>query len=166
MLVLPLFQMLSILLLGQGAGAQASLSDECCDYACAEGLVMHRVSCHNAASDHRIASARSAGIPVRGRSTQQCPSRLLNCAPADLTTESQPHVVATLVERAEAAEVHTRQLQSELAALRQSASARAAAGGAGTAAAISAAEVSCRELFLFPDRSYYLAACWIPKAAA
>eukprot|EP00891_Asterochloris_glomerata_P000304 jgi/Astpho2/304/Aster-02189 len=58
----------------------------------------------------------------------------------DLTTESQHHVVASLVERAEAAEVQTRQLQSELAALRQSASARAAAGGAGSAAAISAAE--------------------------
>ena len=54
--------------------------------------------------------------------------------------------------------MHTRQLQSELAALRQSASARAAAGGAGTAAAISAAEVSCRLWLFFPDRPYYLAA--------
>ena len=84
-------------------------------------------------------------MAILGRSTQQCRS----CTCADLTTDSQPHVVASLVERAEAAEVHTRQLQSELAALRQSASARAAAGGAGTAAAISAAEVSCQSWLLF-----------------
>ena len=83
-----------------------------------------------------------------------------SCTSADLTTESQHHVVASLVERAEAAEVQTRQLQSELAALRQSASARAAAGGAGSAAAISAAEVSCRELQLFPDRPEYLPPVW------
>ena len=83
-----------------------------------------------------------------------------SCTSADLTTESQHHVVAALVERAEAAEVQTRQLQSELAALRQSASARAAAGGAGSAAAISAAEVSCRELLLFPDRPEYLPPVW------
>ena len=60
-------------------------------------------------------------------------------------------MVASLVERAEAAEVHTRQLQSELAALRQSAGARAAAGGAGTAAAIAAAEVNYRDMLFFPD---------------
>ena len=87
-------------------------------------------------------------MAVMGRSTQQA-QQVCSRTCADLTTESQPHVVASLVERAEAAEVHTRQLQSELKALRQNASARAAAGGAGTAAAISAAEVSCRDLLFF-----------------
>ena len=55
---------------------------------------------------------------------------------------SQPHIVARLVERAEASEVQLAQAQQELKALKQVATARAAAEGAGTSAAMSAAQVS------------------------
>jgi hypothetical protein len=49
--------------------------------------------------------------------------------------------VARLVERAEASEVQLAQAQQELKALKQMATARAAAEGAGTSAAMSAAQV-------------------------
>lgn len=55
---------------------------------------------------------------------------------------SQPHIVARLVERAEASEVQLAQAQQELRALKQVATARAAAEGAGTSAAMSAAQVT------------------------
>ena len=54
---------------------------------------------------------------------------------------SQPHIVTRLVERAEAAEVQLAQAQQELRAVRHTATARAAAEGAGTSAAMSAAQV-------------------------
>ena len=54
----------------------------------------------------------------------------------------QSHVVARLVERAEGSEVQLAQVQQELKALKQVATARAAAEGAGTSAAMSAAQVS------------------------
>ena len=61
----------------------------------------------------------------------------------ELSSEgSQPHIVARLVERAETSEVHLAQAQQELKALKQVATARAAAEGAGTSAAMSAAQVS------------------------
>ncbi|DBA92530.1 TPA: hypothetical protein ACH3X1_002761 [Trebouxia sp. C0004] len=60
----------------------------------------------------------------------------------ELSSEgSQPHVVARLVERAEASEVQLAQAQQELKALKQMSTARAAAEGAGTSAAMSAAQV-------------------------
>ncbi|DBB14510.1 TPA: hypothetical protein ACH3X3_004792 [Trebouxia sp. C0006] len=60
----------------------------------------------------------------------------------ELSSEgSQPHIVARLVERAEASEVQLAQAQQELKALKQMATARAAAEGAGTSAAMSAAQV-------------------------
>lgn len=60
----------------------------------------------------------------------------------ELSTEgSQPHIVARLVERAEASELQLAEAQQQLRALKQTASARAAAGEAGTSAAISAAQV-------------------------
>lgn len=60
----------------------------------------------------------------------------------ELSSEgSQPHIVARLVERAEAAEVQLAQAQQELRAVRHTATARAAAEGAGTSAAMSAAQV-------------------------
>ncbi len=49
--------------------------------------------------------------------------------------------MARLVERAEASEVQLAQAQQELKALKQMATARAAAEGAGTSAAMSAAQV-------------------------
>ncbi len=49
--------------------------------------------------------------------------------------------MARLVERAEASEVQLAQAQQELKALKQTATARAAAEGAGTSAAMSAAQV-------------------------
>ena len=49
--------------------------------------------------------------------------------------------MARLVERAEASEVQLAQAQQELKALKQVATARAAAEGAGTSAAMSAAQV-------------------------
>ncbi len=65
---------------------------------------------------------------------------------ADISQElrsegSQPHIVPRLVERAEASEVQLAQAQQELKALKHMATARAAAGGAGTSAAMSAAQV-------------------------
>lgn len=54
---------------------------------------------------------------------------------------SQPHIVAQLVERAEASEMRLAEAQQQLRALKQTATARAAAGQAGTSAAISAAQV-------------------------
>ncbi|KAL0020086.1 hypothetical protein WJX79_009298 [Trebouxia sp. C0005] len=60
----------------------------------------------------------------------------------ELSSEgSKPHIVAHLVERAEASEVQLAQAQQELKALKQTATARAAAEGAGTSAAMSAAQV-------------------------
>ena len=60
----------------------------------------------------------------------------------ELSSEgSQPHIVARLVERAESSEVQLAQAQQELRALKQAALARAAAEGAGTSAALSAAQV-------------------------
>lgn len=56
---------------------------------------------------------------------------------------SQPHIVARLVERAEASELQLAQAQQQLRAFKQTATARAAAGEAGTSAAFSAAQVSC-----------------------
>ena len=61
----------------------------------------------------------------------------------ELSSEgSQPHIVARLVERAEASEVELAHAQQELKTLKQVATARAAAEGAGTSAAMSAAQVS------------------------
>lgn len=57
----------------------------------------------------------------------------------------QTHIVARLVERAEASEVQLAQAQQELRALKQVATARAAAEGAGTSAAMSAAQVTLSE---------------------
>ena len=70
-----------------------------------------------------------------------------SCVGAEFSQElssegSQPHIVARLVERAEASEVQLAQAQQELKALKQVATARAAAEGAGTSAAMSAAQVS------------------------
>ena len=61
----------------------------------------------------------------------------------ELSSEgSQPHIVARLVERAECSELQLAQAQQELKALKAVATARAAAEGAGTSAAMSAAQVS------------------------
>ena len=70
-----------------------------------------------------------------------------SCVDAEFSRElssegSQPHIVARLVERAEASEMQLAQAQQELKALKQVATARAAAEGAGTSAAMSAAQVS------------------------
>ena len=70
-----------------------------------------------------------------------------SCVGAEFSRElssegSQPHIVARLVERAEASEVQLAQAQQELKALKQVATARASAEGAGTSAAMSAAQVS------------------------
>lgn len=65
----------------------------------------------------------------------------------ELSSEgSQPHIVARLVERAETSEVQLAYAQQELKTLKQVATARAAAEGAGTSAAMSAAQVSCMQL--------------------
>lgn len=55
------------------------------------------------------------------------------------------------MERAEASEVQLAQAQQELKALKQAATARAAAEGAGTSAAMSAAQVRCTaEVYSMP----------------
>ena len=48
------------------------------------------------------------------------------------------------MERAEASEVQLAQAQNEMKALKQAAAARAAVEGAGTSAAMSAAQVKCK----------------------
>ncbi|KAL3148684.1 hypothetical protein ABBQ38_014099 [Trebouxia sp. C0009 RCD-2024] len=80
-----------------------------------------------------VASESSAGGSIAAK---------MNEFSRELSNEgSQPHIVARLVERAEASEVQLAQVQQELRALKQVATARAAAEGAGTSAAMSAAQV-------------------------
>lgn len=88
-------------------------------------------------------------VTIQQHCRHQCPVSgiaLLEACSSGISHElssegSQPHIVARLVERAEASEVQLAQAQQELKALKQMATARAAAEGAGTSAAMSAAQV-------------------------